>query len=260
MIAWILNFVGFLVPSPISWFGTASPNSAAELGDSFGISNALFSALTLVVVVYAAVKQRQELEETQAALAEQTRQAKISQAEQTLFRMIENFQHLTMAIDLVPRSLSFSSKDRFATTSTNTAISRGPDALKVLLNRLEFSLASLKLADIHEADRLNRFRDCYERFYSEGEWELSHYLRSAYNIYRFIDSSELINKEDYIRIFRANHSKAELGILFYNALSVRGEKFKLLIEKYQILKHVSKEDKNSIRVLYNEFAPTAFQK
>ncbi len=60
-----------------------------------------------------------------------------------------------------------------------------------------------------------------------------------YNIFKFIDKSEIKNKHFYSNLVRAQLSNHELSILFYNSLSQYGsEKFSPLIVKYSVLKNM----------------------
>jgi hypothetical protein len=72
-----------------------------------------------------------------------------------------------------------------------------------------------------------------------------HYFRHLYRIIKFVDESNLIDKEDkyeYVGIVRATLSRYELVWLFYNCLSENGkEKFKPLIERYALLKNLRSE-------------------
>lgn len=99
----------------------------------------------------------------------------------------------------------------------------------------------------------------YTKFY-ELEY-LDHYFRSLYRVIKYIDDSKHINRDkkyEYTSIVRANLSKYELLILFYNCLSENGkDKFKPLIEKYAIFNNIRTE----LLTFPNEQAiyPTKFQ-
>ena len=72
---------------------------------------------------------------------------------------------------------------------------------------------------------------------------MDHYFRHLYRIVRFVDDYDpmLLNdkgKYIYLSLLRAQLSKEELLMLFYNCLSDYGkEKFKPLVEKYALLKN-----------------------
>ena len=89
---------------------------------------------------------------------------------------------------------------------------------------------------------LDRIDMAFERFFGIHQPYLGHYFRQLYNIIKFVDKSKLIEKNErgfYTNLIRAQLSSVELGLIFYNGLSKRGEKFRILIEKYALLKGIS---------------------
>ncbi|MBI3786996.1 MAG: putative phage abortive infection protein [Ignavibacteriales bacterium] len=76
-------------------------------------------------------------------------------------------------------------------------------------------------------------------FFDKNEPELGLYFRNLYNIFKFIDSSDIDDKTFYTNLVRAQLSLPELLLLFYDALTPLGnEKFKPLIEKYTLFKNI----------------------
>ncbi|NLU37727.1 MAG: hypothetical protein GXX78_02405 [Bacteroidales bacterium] len=95
--------------------------------------------------------------------------------------------------------------------------------------------------------------------YNNQESRLGHYFRTLYNIIKYIDTTNGIDRQFYVNIVRSQLCVDELIILFYNCLSCFGnEKFKPLVEKYGILEGLSDVYllKPSHKALYNN---TAFQ-
>lgn len=81
----------------------------------------------------------------------------------------------------------------------------------------------------------------YNAVYDANNADLSHYFRTIYHIFKFIDDSNIDNKKRYSSIARAQLSSFEQVILFYNCLHQNGvEKFKPLIEKYAVFKNIDK--------------------
>ena len=75
-------------------------------------------------------------------------------------------------------------------------------------------------------------------------WNLDHYFRHLYRIFKYIDDadSNVISDEkkyEYAGIVRATLSQYELIMLFYNAFS--NPKFKNIIEKYALLQNLRVE-------------------
>ncbi|GAA5445406.1 hypothetical protein Misp06_03609 [Microbulbifer sp. NBRC 101763] len=86
--------------------------------------------------------------------------------------------------------------------------------------------------------RNTQVQKIYGETWLKFEKEFGHYFRSLYNIFKFIDSSKTKDKKFYTNIIRAQLSGQELLILFYNCIYLENNKFKPLIEKYALLKHI----------------------
>ena len=76
-----------------------------------------------------------------------------------------------------------------------------------------------------------------------NQTSLSVYFRNMYNAIKFIDNNEILDKkekENYIKIFRAQLSNPELYIIFLNVVSRFGKKWKdnNYIENYEYLKNI----------------------
>src|SRR5690606_14728030 len=81
----------------------------------------------------------------------------------------------------------------------------------------------------------------YHLVYDKNKADLSHYFRTIYHIFKFIDESKVIDKKRYASIARAQLSSYEQVLLFYNCLHQNGkEKFKPLIEKFSLFKNIDR--------------------
>jgi hypothetical protein len=79
----------------------------------------------------------------------------------------------------------------------------------------------------------------YSVFYKSNMSDLSHYFRTIYHIFKFIDASEIDNKVRYTSLVRSQLSSYEQILIFYNCLHTNGlEKFKPLLEKYRVFKNI----------------------
>lgn len=90
---------------------------------------------------------------------------------------------------------------------------------------------------------LNGVKAEYRKFYlgAAGE-ELGGYFRIIYQIIKMVDSSNIENKSFYTGILRAQLSRYELIMLFYNSLSEYSyEKMFPLIRAYDLLQHIEKD-------------------
>lgn len=99
-------------------------------------------------------------------------------------------------------------------------------------------------------------------FYSNNENVLGHYFRNLYRIIKYIDETNLIDSFDekkvYIGIIRAQLSSTELRFLLHNSLGSHGEKFLILMYKYDLLDNlnINKLIKKEIYELFLEKAET----
>jgi len=149
----------------------------------------------------------------------------ISGFENTLFRMIE-FHH--KIID----GLQYKKKQKEIT---------GRSAL------YEYSVHMVRT--FREDFRIKRDDDEYyqkftdfvrEKFgilYDKRFFEIGHYFRHLYHIFKFINESKLskANKLKYAKIIRAQLSSEELILIGINGMTEYGVKFKELIEEYSLL-------------------------
>lgn len=79
-----------------------------------------------------------------------------------------------------------------------------------------------------------------------NQTNLSTYFRNMYNAVKLIDNSNLMSKkekEELIKIYRAQLSNPELYVIFFNIVSRFGKKWKKreFIEKYEFLKNIPKD-------------------
>jgi hypothetical protein len=124
----------------------------------------------------------------------------------------------------------------------------------------EFLITSLKL-DSQTEERQGKTKvkrevvteESYENWYRKHEDEVGHYFRTLYNLVRYIHENGEGQRVKYARLVRAQLSSNELQLLLYNGLCKHGrEKFKPLMEKYALLKHLRESTElNSWRSQYD---------
>lgn len=103
----------------------------------------------------------------------------------------------------------------------------------------------------NDNDIESKFESIYDYTYSKVDTDFGHYFRNLYRMIKIVDESNFDKdaikdywiKYDYTSIVRAQLSDNETKWLFFNCLTHRGsEKFKLLIEKYALLKLINLND------------------
>ncbi|MNZ51342.1 hypothetical protein D3C78_691520 [compost metagenome] len=224
-----------------------SVSSSGVFGDSFGLLTSLFSGLAFAGLIITIAMQREELtlqrEEltlTRKELSSQNQEMqsqnetlKVQRFENTFFKMLEVLEACRNDISHQP---------------SQGLPSQGRDAVK----RLYDSFTGIFLTDQRSVGIMQEkvFKEeCktqeglnkrYIKFYEKYGDELGQYYRTLYNILKLVDQSDFITEKSvYTNLVRAQLSRYELSLLFYNSLSDLGrEKMAPLIIKYKILKHL----------------------
>jgi hypothetical protein len=89
---------------------------------------------------------------------------------------------------------------------------------------------------------------CYELFYKQYQDKLAHYLNNLFNIFNYVNESDLLvdttaakaeqRRRKQILLVRDQVSTYELCILFYHGISKHGTQFKTLIENYGLMQNL----------------------
>ena len=237
-------------------------------GDMFGGINALFAGLALAGVVVAIILQRQELNNQKREFEKQDKTSQIQRFELTFFNMltllseIQNSLHYKKT-ELIAMSKGFNSS---AMTETIQKISTEKSGREVFSFFREKLLQQLKSAP--EAD--TAFKVEIQNFIFnkpvEANIQLGYYFKNVYTILKYIKIEEcltFLEKRKYSNILRAQLSYDELFLLMCNsAYNEDFFLFKLLLEKYSILKHfyLAIDDDKVRAKLEEDFQGRAFDK
>lgn len=222
----IFLYAGFLVlvTSPIDKMTIAN---AGVFGDSFGVLTSLFSALAFAGVAFTLAMQRDQITIQKQELIEQRKEIVDSRKEihkqgfeNTFFQMLKMHNQLISEI-----TTHQTGTQGIITKDGRSVIKDMEENLKIFLNQHirgnENDLENIQLA--------------FNRFYMKSGFQLAHYFRFLYNIFRFLSDIDIDNKELYVRLARAQISNQELFILYYNALTERGEKFQKYIIEFKLM-------------------------
>jgi hypothetical protein len=207
-----------------------------QFGDMFGFSNALFSGLAFAGVIYTLYIQSKDLKE---------------QRFETVF-----FQLLTLHKDIV-NAMDFHGKK---------GERKGRDVFRTyyfqLKRKVKSPTTTLKDFEVDKGGKskssdyrvpIEEMLEHYCAVFDKRQSDLGHYFRNLYHTYRFLDEADIIDKNKYARILRAQFSSYELVFLFYNGLSKHGvEKFKPLMIKYGAIKNMDWD------LLFNEAHADAY--
>ena len=237
------------------------PSGPGVYGDMYGAVNALFSGLALGGVVLAIVfqskelsLQRMELEATRTELSGQREQLVLQQETMKKQQFESTFFHHLELFNNIIRSMEFSLGSGHKLT--------GRDCFSVLQERVEVEVR-LAHSKHKGAAILETAKAGYSEFYIAFDSKIGHYYRTLYNTVQYVHQNDIEDKDTYIGLVRSQLSRGELELLFLDCLCAPGDKFKPLVEKYGLLKHLAPKfmefDEMQTEELKKEFAESAFQ-
>lgn len=122
-----------------------------------------------------------------------------------------------------------------------------------LTNRKERGYLLL-IAGLHSTFVVDHILTNWNELYSAEEYQLDSLFRTLYRLISWIDSQHesrlsLSQKWLYVSIIRSQLSWIEMSYLFFNGLTDRGNKFKLLVEKYALLDNFTIESDATIEII-----------
>ncbi|PAA97740.1 putative phage abortive infection protein [Serratia fonticola] len=248
-----------------SWIGVElfgmsakSPEQRGVMGDSWGMFTSIFSALGFGGLLITLVLQSKSLKEAQKDADIQKESIALQQFEDVFFRMMSIHTSIINDLDLRNKKNKTeisSGRDTFISFYREFIGEYNKNKMMIDLNNSVGKLlhvndafttfaihnSELQKEDMDIYDERNIIGFSFECFWVKHRADLGHYFRFLFNIYKFIDDSNLSEsqKYSYARILRAQISDYELLILFYNCLSFYGfERFKPYAEKYMIFNNL----------------------
>lgn len=187
---------------------------SGTFGDAFGTLNAFFSGLAFSGVLITILLQRRDLVENHEQNAKQ-------QAESQFYNMLNLQQQVIQGFDLhkpVPNAQhTIQGRDCFR------------DWGRKLITR-HFELGVI-YGDVYS---LERALEAYQKILKAHQGDLGLYFRSLYSVFRFIENNKYVDKKHFGLVVRSLLSDYELVFLFYNCLSVKGERFKRFAKSYAL--------------------------
>jgi len=223
-----------------------------ETGDFFGgILNPIFGFFSLMALLMTlqqtekSLKQseeelrlsREEMKRSADALSEQSKDLKQQTFERTFFELLRLYNEIVDGF-VIKESRLMSR----ALGQPESAPEVGRDALLTYCWQFKRRLHSHMEANPNE-EQLAAINQVWLEFFKDKQNQLGHYFRSLYNVLKFVDQSPIDNKKFYTDLLRAQLSSSELLSIFYNANSNMGrEKLLPLINKYNLLKHLDKDE------------------
>lgn len=240
------------------------PDLASKFGDFFGgFIGTIFSILSVFLLIYTILHQNRENQK--------------SSLETNFFRMIDYHNQNVTQIKI--SHLDSNRKDeisegRRAFVQFKIQIHRLFEIVRLVNNEKNYTLNEKQIADIvyiifyygidgswvsFIEEKLSRYSPIHLELAKEiqdkinlnpnlkygrtNQTNLSTYFRNIYNAIKLIDNSKFLKqeeKQELIKIYRAQLSNPELYVLFFNVVSRFGKKWidNEYITKYQLLKNI----------------------
>jgi hypothetical protein len=223
----------------VIWFLYGFYQGELQADSSFDRLNTLFSGLAFWGVIWAIVLQKRELgfqrKELQLTRREVRGQKEQLQAQNVTLKQ-QRFENTFFSL----LDLFASMVDSMNVPQPSAPEMKGREAFILFAHDYERSFNGAELRT--NTDMKERSKQAFAAFYSYRQIYIDHYFRTLYHIIRFVDSSEVENKQLYVDLLRAQLSSSEVKLILYNCLSDMGkERFKPLVDKYGLLKNLRKE-------------------
>lgn len=261
----VVAIIGVLAAWGLSWWlinkNIDCSTERGTFGDMFGAVNALFSGLAfaglIVTLIYQKEElklQREELRETRNELnaqklefQEQNKKMKRQRFENTFFNMLslqqEIIANLSYEYYASPNIRPHNIPEEIFYKGAPKGQLHGRETFEGIYKHAIIEYNGARYADgIIKILKQNGYI-AYPVISVTTRFD--HYFRHLYHIYRFVDTSDLIEdseRYDYACIIRSQLSDYELVMMFYNCLTANGrDKFKPLIEKYAVFNNLRLE-------------------
>ena len=230
-------------------------------GDKFGAVNALFSGLAfaglIVTLLYQKEElklQREELKETRNELnaqklefQEQNKTMKRQRFENTFFNMLSLQQEIVANLSYEYYASPNIRPHNIPEEIFYRGVPKGQFHGREVFEGI-YKHAIIEYNGARHADGIIKIlkQNGYIAYpVISVTTRFDHYFRHLYHIYKFVDTSDLIEdceRYDYACIIRSQLSDYELVMMFYNCLTTNGrDKFKPLIEKYAVFNNLRLE-------------------
>ena len=261
----VVAIIGVLAAWGLSWWlinkNIDCSTERGTFGDMFGAVNALFSGLAfaglIVTLLYQKEElklQREELRETRNELnaqklefQEQNKTMKRQRFENTFFNMLslqqEIIANLSYEYYASPNIRPHNIPEEIFYKGAPKGQLHGRETFEGIYKHAIIEYNGARHADGNIKILKQNGYIAYPVISVTTRFD--HYFRHLYHIYKFVDTSDLIEdskRYDYACIIRSQLSDYELVMMFYNCLTANGrDKFKPLIEKYAVFNNLRLE-------------------
>jgi hypothetical protein len=206
-----------------------------------------FLSLAAFVLLYLTYKsQKEELADSKKILKEQNTTQQTQRFETTFFNLLNLHHSIVNNIDL---EIKDKHTDEWKGTHWyETEIKKGRDCFLTFYSGFKTAYKKQKANNsrfegtlLVEDSELLTVKKAYYEFFGKHHYDLGHYFRNLYHLIKFIDKSEMPDKQMYVSLVRAQLSSHELLLIFYNCVSDYGQKFTPYMTTYHFLKNMPTE-------------------
>lgn len=206
-----------------------------------------FLSLAAFVLLYLTYKsQKEELADSKKILKEQNTTQQTQRFETTFFNLLNLHHSIVNNIDL---EIKEKHTDQWKETHWyETEIKKGRDCFltfyagfKTAYKKQKSNNSRSEETLLIEDTEIITVKKAYHEFFVKHHYDLGHYFRNLYHLIKFIDKSEMPDKQMYVSLVRAQLSSHELLLIFYNCTSDYGQKFTPYMTTYHFLKNMPTE-------------------
>lgn len=251
----IIFILGLFIFVSLSWFVypifasiqsvllLGSELSLNEFGDMYGSLNTLFSGLAFAGVIISIRLQSKELSETRKEMKNQG--AQFEQQTNALNKQVfeNSFFKLLAFNNEIIQSLSFE-RNVPSSTGSRKEIINGRSVISYFGNIFESMTRQLDKGVVNFSNHYETMTDVYLHLNRNYTYVLDIFFRNIYQALVFLDDSDLgyIEKNKYSALIRAQLSKHEIWLLYYDCISRTGnDDFKRLLEQFEFFEFMSPE-------------------
>lgn len=230
LIVFLLIVVYYFSALTKQWwpFSDIPKNELGTFGDSWGMLTSIFSVLAFMGVSYSLLLQVDAFKRSEKEAIKQDYLSLKKNFESNLFQMLSLFQTIISEIRITKHKVK--NNDNPVRNGRSSFITIYESAFA----RHNGDFKEKKYDNISAVynDLFNLFNGTAK----EAQFNLGHYFRFLYNIFRYIDESDVSeeDKVEYSKIVRAQISNYELLLLFYNIMHTEGMRFVKYVEQYQL--------------------------
>ncbi|MDC1069085.1 putative phage abortive infection protein, partial [Candidatus Kapabacteria bacterium] len=172
----------------------------------------------------------------------QNEMAKDQKNEETFFQLLRFHNEIITSIELEQTDVDFSTGENV----TKTILGRKAFVEYYDIFKRFFGETSENISSDAEDNTAKLFDTCYNTFYLEYQADLGHYFRNLYNLLRYVRGVKKESQPFFLSLLIAQLSNYELTMLFFHCLRSTNSDFKTLVEEFEVLAQVPKDEVTSM--------------